>query len=242
MESTENCKTNLQSLYQGINTAGKKKFSFSSTNSRIDLASFRRTFIVDKAIKKIITDGSGAIKTHLDPQKDVLSSGTFFISPDPNDSDGLQNSPLAKGRIEALPPRKRANVDDFDGEKISYEFYSVGEIYDSSKSRELTLSELRFICSFSSRTIPPRFLQLLTTCGSNLAKLERDIPIMLKTSMEMENPPHPIYQFMTYSTVISVQQIVDAIRCGEENPEMDNIESLFYEMISSWFNGVLEWR
>ena len=65
---------------------------------------------------------------------------------------------------------------------------------------------------------------------------------MLKTSMEMENPPHPIYQFMIYSTVISVQQIVDAIRCGEENPEMDNIESLFHEMINSWFNGVLEWR
>ena len=101
---------------------------------------------------------------------------------------------------------------------------------------DLLLGDLSFVSNISSEIVDSKYHVFANSCANVFKQVQRGSGEILNEMTKAEVPTHPIYGAMIFGSVITLQQVLEALAKAEDFPQLDQFEQLFVDRLKFWFN------
>ena len=240
MQNKHRGNSNKEDLEETIKSENEKKDFFSFRNEKVHRLEFFKNWCPDNHVKLVMEQDSDEMELESKGSVSTLSTQEFFAVISTETGVGLANAPETIVSLANLPAQKKRKGSDSSNSDAEYTFYELEDIFARGQDDQysLTLGELNYVSNLRSENISTKHHVFAHSCGNISKQVRNGVADLLKEGKKLECPAHPIYDFMVFGSVITLQQIIDALAKAREFPQLDQLEQLFVNMLQHWMSQV----
>ena len=237
MEQLKQKKKKHSDLNAVLSNESKKKNFFLFRNDEVDKMEFFTRYCPDYRVEQTLKDEEEEGRS---TAKRSFSTREFFarsVLENSGSENALQLN-VAFQNSDVQKKRKNSGVTVSESELV---FFKLEDIFARGQhdQYDLTLGELSFVSNISSENVEPKYHVFANSCANVLKQVRRSSGEILEELSTAEVPTHPIYGAMMFGSVISLQQVLEALAKAREFPHLDQLEQMFVDMLTFWLDHVL---
>ena len=240
MEQLKQKKKKYNDLDENLKSESRKKKFFSFKNERIEKMEFFNRYCPEYNVVQTLKDEEEENEL---ASNFKLSTREFFAGV-VDGENGLTECRDINVAFQKNPVQKKRNHSGLSASEAELSFWKLEDIFARGQhdQYDLPLGDLSFVSNISSENLDSKYHVFANSCANVFKQVQRGSGEILNKVMTAEVPTHPIYGAMIFGSIISLQQVLEALIKAEEFPQLDQLEQLFVDILKFWFNRVLQWR